>query len=270
MKYAVISSVANPLIKEAVKIRKKPVRQAFFIEGEHLIETALASPDVEFKRVFFTHKVISGKEGRRLLGRIAQKTGAADTIIEVSAGMLSKLADTETPQGIAAVVSHSTIKLKEINFRDVPFLIICDGIRDPGNLGTVIRVSDAAGADAVITLPGTCSAFNAKAVRATSGSLFNIPVICPGYDELEGFLGDNGIELYLADTRAEKSLYECNLRKPAAIAFGNEAHGASKSLLEMAAGLIKIPLIGRAESLNVAAAASICLYETARQRRFFS
>lgn len=276
LEHVKITSPANPLIKEALKIKEKRARyryKAFLIEGPHLMEMAAASPDVKIKRVFFTEEFSNRREGQRFLRQIAHSVerGALSvertTFIQVSEQVLNKLTDTETPQGIVAVVSYNTIGLNEINFKAAPFLVVCDNIQDPGNLGTIIRASDAAGADAVVILPGTCDAFMPKTIRATAGSLFNIPII---YSEQEGFfnyLDLKNITLCAADVHARTSIYEFNFRQPVAIAFGNETHGVSNALMKRAKGL-KIPIVGRAESLNVAMAASVCLYEVVRQRKY--
>ena len=268
MRYIKITSTANPLIKEALKIKEKRVRfkhEAFLIEGPHLIETTLSSSAVEIKKVFFTDEFSAKREGQRILRQISKRD--IDPV-ETSVSILSKLADTETPQGIVAVVSYRAIGLDEIKFKGIPFLVVCDGIQDPGNLGTIIRASDAAGADAVIILPGTCDAFMQKTIRATAGSLFNIPVIYSEPQMLFDYLNSRNIEMYAADVHAKTSIYEAGFKKPAAVAFGNEAHGVSGKLLKRANG-IKIPIIGKAESLNVAMSASICLYEVVRQRLEF-
>lgn len=271
MRYIKITSPTNPLIKEALKVKGKRTRfkhEVFLIEGLRLIETAAASPSVEIKKVFFTDEFSAKREGQRLLRGIGGRgkgQGAKDIFIQVSEQVLRKLADTETPQGIVAVVSYKTIDLNEINFKGMPFLVVCDNIQDPGNLGTIIRASDAAGADAVILLPGTCDAFMQKVVRATAGSLFNIPVIYSDPESLFHYFDSRNIALYAADVHAKTAIYEAGFKKPAAVAFGNEAHGVSGKLLKRAKG-IKIPIIGKAESLNVAMSASICLYEVVRQR----
>ncbi len=278
MKFTKITSPSNPLIRDIVRIKQKPARHnAFLIEGPHLIGMAAASPHVVIGKVLFTEGFASKKQGRRLLRLIThtavmqrgrEVASLAASFFEISENILHKLADTESPQGIVAVASYSPAKLEEIEFKGAPFLAVCDGIQDPGNLGTIIRVADAAGADAAVILPGTCDIFNPKAVRSTTGSLFNIPIVYSAYDALAGYLDTRGIKLYLTDVRAEPALYESDLRQPVALAFGGEARGAGASLLEKAHALIKIPIIGRAESLNVAAAAAVCLYEVVRQRRF--
>ncbi|BCB96726.1 RNA methyltransferase TrmH [Dissulfurispira thermophila] len=271
MRFITITSPVNAIIKEALKIKQKYARyrhEAFFIEGPHLIEMAVASPHVEIKRVFFTEEFSNKKEGQRLLRLIISSIKCQpprDIFIRVSEQVLNKLSDTETPQGIAAVMSCKIARLDGISFKEVPFLVVCDGIQDPGNLGTIIRVSDAAGADAVIILPNTCDAFMPKAIRATAGSLFNIPIIYSGLETLFDFIESKNISLYAADVHAQMSIYEFDFKLPVAIAFGNEAHGVSEVLLKRAKGL-KIPILGKAESLNVAMAASVCLYEVVRQR----
>lgn len=267
MRYITITSSSNPIIKEALKIKEKRARcrhETFLIEGPHLMEMAAASPDVEIKKLFFTEEFSAKREGQRLLRQLSKKEVQ---IIETSQHILSKLADTETPQGIVAVISYRTTGLDGMSFRGAPFLVVCDGIQDPGNLGTIIRASDASGADAVIILPSTCDAFMSKTIRATAGSLFNIPTIYSEPEILFDYLDSKNIALYATDVHAQVSIYESDFKSPIAIVFGNEAHGVSELLLKRARGL-KIPIVGKAESLNVAMAASICLYEVVRQRLY--
>lgn len=274
MKYIKITSTSNPIIKEALKIKERHARyrhEAFLIEGPHLIEMAFASPDVEIKRMFFTEDFAFKKEGQRILRQIGSKVkgqGSKDIFVQVSEQVLHKLTDTETPQGIIATVSYKPIDLDKIVFKGIPFIVVCDGIQDPGNLGTIIRASDAAGADTVVILPGTCDVFMQKTIRATAGSLFNIPTIYSEPEILFDYLDSKNIALYATDVHAQVSIYESDFKQPVAIAFGNEAQGISEYLLKMANKLVKIPIIGKAESLNVAMAASVCLYEAVRQRGY--
>ncbi|MCL0066361.1 RNA methyltransferase [Thermodesulfovibrionales bacterium] len=217
------------------------------------------------KECIFAEEFASKKDGQQLLRQVAKK---ASHLIEISKQILYKLSDTETPQGIVGVISYKPIDLGEIVFKDTSLLVVCDGIQDPGNLGTIIRVSDAAGADAIIILPDTYNVFMPKTIRVTAGSLFNIPVVYSESNALLDYLDPKGIQLYIADLQARSLIYKTDLRQPVAIAFGNEAYGVSKTLKKKAKDLIKILLISRAESLNVAIAASLCLYEAARQRRY--
>ncbi len=266
MRRQVITSPANPLIKGVLEIKERRGRHggaAFLIEGRHLIEMSLASPYASLKQVFFTEDFSSGREGRRLLKQLEE---TSVNLIKTSKLVMEKLTDTETPQGIAAVMALKTVALDAIPFKTVPLLVVCDGISDPGNIGTIIRACDAAGADAVLLTPGTCDAFMPKAVRASAGSILTIPVLSASVAELLSFLEERRMRLYAADVHASQSLYETDFRVPAAIAFGNEAHGIGAELLKKADLRFRIPVIGRAESLNVAMAASISVYEAVRQR----
>ncbi len=261
-----ITSTENPLIKEALRIKERRGRHGgavFLIEGPHLMEMSLASPYASLKQVFFTEDFSSSREGRRLLKRLEETSG---NLVQTSKRVMEKLTDTETPQGIAAELELKTVALDAIPLKTMPLLVVCDGVRDPGNIGTIIRASDAAGADAVLLTPGTCDAFIPKAIRASAGSIFTIPVLFVGIGELAGFLEERRMRLYAADVHASHSLYETDFRTPAAIAFGNEAHGIGADLLKKADLMFSIPVIGRAESLNVAMAASISIYEAVRQR----
>jgi TrmH family RNA methyltransferase len=266
MKPQLITSVANPLIKEALSIKERRgghADAAFIIEGPHLLEMALASTAADLRQVFFTGDFSSSGEGQRLLKRLKE---TSVHLVETSQRVIEKLTDTETPQGVAAVLSLATVALDAISFKTLPLLVVCDGIRDPGNIGTIIRAADAAGADAVLLTPGTCNAFMPKAIRASAGSIFAVPVLSTGVEEILRFLEVRSIGLYAADVHAAHSLYETDFRVSAAIAFGNEAHGIGAGLLKNADVTFRIPVIGSAESLNVAMAVSISLYEAVRQR----
>lgn len=265
MKFKIIKSPANPHIREALEIKNKrgKYRQdAFIAEGSHLIEMAAASGHI-IRKVFFTHSFSAKAGNLRLLSRLQKKT---TEIFEITGHLLNKLSDTEAPQGLVAIVSCSLYSLGGIKFRDKPFIVAADAIQEPGNLGAIIRTADAAGADAVIILPGTCDVFMPKTIRATAGSIFNIPVV---YSESESFIEwaeRNSIALFTADVNAEKNIFEADLSKPLAFVFGNEAHGINIKISDRADMPLKIPIYGRAESLNVAAAAAVCLYEAVRQR----
>ncbi|MBZ0156459.1 MAG: RNA methyltransferase [Alphaproteobacteria bacterium] len=274
-----ITSPSNPMIREALRIREKRGKYrnaAFLVEGPHLMDMAISSPYTGIKRVFFTEAFRGREEGRQLLGRVAQKGDAGSSgrgerevfLLEIPEPLLSRIAGTETPQGIVAIVSYPVTALGDIAFRDVPFLVVCDGIQDPGNLGTIIRVADAAGADGVVILPGSCDVFMPKTVRATAGSLFSLPIAYSSPDALADYFEVSGIMLAVADVRAEVPVYAFDFARPVAVAFGNEAHGPGRELRERAKGLVKIPIIGKAESLNVAMSATVCLYEAVRQRWF--
>ena len=265
MKTSRITSTANPHVKEvlsAVREKSSVGERLFLIEGIHLVEMALLSGAV-MKEVFFTGPFDEKDEGARLLNRIGEK---GITLAEVGEQVMSKLTATKTPQGIAALVSHEHARLTGLKTGGKPLLVILDRIQDPGNLGTIIRTADAAGADAIAILPSSCDPFSEKAVRSTAGSIFHIPIIRNSFDDLRVFLDERKIRLAVATADAPSSLYDTDLAGPVALVFGNEARGVSREVRESADLSFSIPIIGRAESLNVASAAAACLYEAARQR----
>ena len=265
MKYTQITSASNPKIKEALDIKNKRSKYkhaAFIIEGTHLVETALASGN-KINTAFFTDLFRAKKDGQKILREIGKKT---DEIFEVTEQTMNKLADTEIPQGIIATVSYAIKNLEEIRFKLVPLIVAVDGVQEPGNLGTIIRTSDAAGADAVVILKGTCDVFMQKTIRATAGSIFNIPIIYPGTDKFLEWLKSNGITLIATALDSGKSIFDAGLKNPIAFVFGNEAHGVSSEIKRKTDLILKIPIFGKAESLNVSASVAVCLYETVRQR----
>lgn len=261
MRYKKITSTSNPLIREILKEKKERTGNTLIVEGRRLIETALASK-AGIGKVFFTDTFQSKNEAF-----LAELSGRSSELIETSDHVLSRLADTETPQGIVAEVSHKSRKLTGLSLQGIPLIVVCDGIQDPGNLGTIIRTSDAAGADAVILLPGTCDPFLPKGIRATAGSIFNLPVLSSQPEELVEWLRKESISLMVSDVHASVSIFDADMRAPLALVFGNEAAGVSEYLKSRGKMLVKIPIPGKAESLNVGTSAAICLYEAVRQRR---
>jgi TrmH family RNA methyltransferase len=266
MKCLRIISLANPHIREMLSIlrrRSETGDRFFLIEGIHLVEMALEA-GAALKEVFFTGQFDSKEEGVRMLNRLA---AGGIRLVEVTGQIMSRLTDTETPQGIVAVVRHQAKRLGDLTLSSRPLLVVLDRIQDPGNLGTIIRTSDAASVDAVLLLPSTCDPFMQKTIRSTAGSIFNIPVIQAGLDELAAFLRASGVKLGIASSDAHTTLFETDLKIPAALVFGNEAQGVSSEMRQIADFAFRVPISGKAESLNVATAAAVCVYEAFRQRQ---
>lgn len=251
-----ISSRDNPLIKEALKVKARKYKNRFIVEGEHPIEMASASL-FKIIKVFYSRKYKNATFLRRL---------SRDTeVVETREGIISTLSDTENPQGIIAIGTYETFPLNSLSLKS-GLLVICDEIQDPGNLGTIIRTADAVGADAVIILPGTCDPFIQKVIRASAGSIFNIPVVFSYGDEIKVWLKQRGIRLIVTAPGSKKTIYDMNMMDPVAFVFGNEARGVREELLCFADEIVNIPILGKAESLNVSVAAAVCLYEAVRQR----
>ncbi len=266
MDYIRITSTSNSRVKEAVKIRERKSAEShdlFVVEGPKIVGMALLA-GAQIREVFFTDNFASKKEGKELLRLISGKT--AD-ICSVADHVFAKLSDTETPQGIAAVLHYPVLSLDRLSPGAASLYSVLDRVQDPGNLGTIIRTSDAAGVAAVIILKGTCDAFIPKVIRATAGSIFNVPLALATDDQLVAWRRRHRIKIAVTAAEAAQSVFEADLTGPMAFVFGNEASGVRKALKDSADLIVNIPLYGKAESLNVATSAAICLYEAVRQRR---
>ncbi|HXR44024.1 MAG TPA: RNA methyltransferase, partial [Pseudolysinimonas sp.] len=198
--------------------------------------------------------------------------GAAAAGIEpeiVTDAVLETMADTITPQGVIGVCRHIHVTVPEILERAPKLVAILDEVRDPGNAGTIIRAADAAGADAVVFTGKHVDAYNPKVVRSTTGSLFHLPVAQNGpLDEALTALRAAGIQIIAADVKgAPLPRVRGLLPAPTAWLFGNEAHGLADETLALADRVVRLPIYGHAESLNLATAASVCLYESAFAQR---
>ena len=190
----------------------------------------------------------------------------------VSGEVMSELAQTVTPQGLLAVCGFIDVPLAAA-LSPVPRLVaLLANVRDPGNAGTVLRTADAAGAQAVVFADASVDPYNGKCVRASAGSLFHLPVVVGvRLTEAVSELRDAGLRIVAADGRAGRSLDEPDVRQrlaaPIAWVFGNEAWGLPRELIALTDEAVAVPIYGRAESLNLATAAAVCLYASAQSQR---
>jgi TrmH family RNA methyltransferase len=202
------------------------------------------------------------------------RTGAAGVgreVVYATEAVLDAMADTVTPQGVVAVARQFPASVRDV-FAERPRLVaICEEVRDPGNLGTIIRAADAAGADAVLLTGRTVDPYNPKVVRSTTGSLFHVPITVGGdLADVASRARAAGLRVIAADVKGA-DLLEARaqglLAEPTAWLFGNEARGLTDEALALADTALRLPIFGRAESLNLATAASVCLYESAFAQR---
>jgi len=246
-----------PQVREALGLlEKKKTREKegrFVVEGERLVLEAEQYIDY----VLYSMELPAVKTLRNK-GLPAYK---------VSKKEFELLTSVETPQGILAVARKPDHSLKKILSVSDPLLIGCIKIQDPGNLGTIIRSADAAGATAVLLSKGTVELYNQKVVRSTMGSLFHLPVVEFG-EAIIGLkeLKSKGIKLVAADLSGKKNYWQADLSGPTAILIGNEAAGLSGDILKICDETVKIPMPGKAESLNAAMSATLVMYEALRQR----
>jgi TrmH family RNA methyltransferase len=183
--------------------------------------------------------------------------------------VLNSALSTETPQPVAALVSPPRWEWEQILglSRDrKPLVLVLAGLQDPGNLGTILRSAEAFGATGVVSLPGTVSPWNPKAVRASAGSVFRVPLVAARVEECFKRLGKGGFRLWTTTTQDGEPANRADLSGPTAVLIGNEGSGVSPELAARAGGALTIPCPGPVESLNAAVAASVLLYEASRQR----
>ncbi|WP_344047587.1 RNA methyltransferase, partial [Microbacterium terricola] len=257
----------SPRVRAVAKLTKRSARQEsglFLLEGPQAAREALRYRPDTVLELFATPTAIERHDDIR-----AAADEAGIEVVFTAEAVLDAMADTVTPQGIVAVARQSPTALKDV-FADDPRLIaICEEVRDPGNLGTIIRAADAAGADAVILTGRTVDLYNPKVVRATTGSLFHLPVVVGV--ELAAVVERahaHGIRIIAADVGGDDFLASrALLAEPTAWLFGNEARGLEEETLAQADLALRLPIYGSAESLNLATAASVCLYETAFAQR---
>ncbi len=185
---------------------------------------------------------------------------------EVAARVLEAVVDTVTPQPVAAIVGNVDVDLDSLS--DATLVVVCVDVRDPGNLGTVLRVAESAGAGGVICCEGSVDAFSPKTVRASAGSLFHVPVVAGGEPlEVLDRMGRWGMHRLGTDAHSGTPYDQADLTAPTAFVLGNEAHGLSDSVAGHLDGIVTIPMVGRTESLNVGMAAAVLCFDAARQRR---
>jgi RNA methyltransferase, TrmH family len=243
-------------VAAAVKLHRQIVRRRearFLAEGPNLVEAALRRGLVS--EVFVTESA-SARFGSML----------TDVQVHLVTERAAKvLSETVTPVGLVAVCSVPEVGLDDV-LADAPRLVaVAVEISEPGNAGTLIRIADAMGADAVVLAGHSVDPYNGKCLRASAGSIFSIPVVAePDAVRTVTTLGEAGLQVLATTVDGEVSLDDADLSGPIAWLFGPEAHGLPPDLAEMATHRVHIPMPGNSESLNVASAAAICLYQSAR------
>ena len=256
---SVITSNQNSKIKliRALLGRTKERREAnaFAVEGVRLVEEAINS-NWGFQFVLYSDGL--SERGINLVETLEAKKIEVE---KVESDLLQSLSGTETSQGILAVLNYS-----QLSIPDSPnFILILDQIRDPGNLGTLIRTAAAAGVQAVLISPETTDVFAPKVVRSGMGAHFRLPIHSMAWDDIRQQTKE--LQIYLADMDG-KSCWETDLRQPLALIIGGEAEGASEEARQLATQKISIPMPGNVESLNAGVAGSVLMFEVVRQMKY--
>jgi TrmH family RNA methyltransferase len=260
-----ISSLQNPRIKELVRLRDRRPRDeagVFLVEGYREIRRALEK-QVPLRELYFAPDWFLGENESAL---IEQARAAGTQLFELTREAFAKVAYRERPDGLLAVAPQWKRALADLTLPAAPFLLVVEAIEKPGNLGTILRGADAAGCHAVIVCDPVTDLFNPNVVRASTGVLFSVPCVVGESAGVAAWLREKKIRT-VTTTPAATMLYTgADLRGPLAVVMGSEQYGLSKFWLENADLTVRIPMAGQADSLNVAMAAIITLFEAVRQR----
>lgn len=265
-----ITSMHNPKVKQILQLRDKRDRDQtglFLIEGYREIFRAV-NAGWSMETLFICPELFLGTNEPALIENLLQKK---TILIECSKQVFQKISYRDRPDGLLAIAPQKkrTLKDLETSFKKnaVPFFVVAEAIEKPGNLGTILRSSDAVGVDGLIVCDRCTDIFNPNVVRASVGTLFTVPTVEESGERTLEWLKAHNITVLAATPHAERLYTEVDLTQPLAIAVGTEQLGLSKRWMEQATTQVRIPMCGVADSLNVAMATTLLLYEALRQRQ---
>jgi TrmH family RNA methyltransferase len=259
-----ITSLTNPRIKAAVRLRDRRERDATgrtIVDGIRELSRSLDAA-VELETVFVAPDLIRTPEAETLVAR----AGRSGMIVEVSAEVLGKLAFGDRSDGVVAIVRTPSTSLDDLVLSHDPLVVVVESVEKPGNLGAIVRSADGAGASAVIAASALTDVFNPNAIRASLGTIFALPIGAAGSAETLAWLIDHGFQPVAAVVDAPTSYTDVDLSGPTALVLGNEASGLGGIWRDPRVVPVSLPMAGVADSLNVSTAAAILLYEAVRQR----
>ncbi len=273
-----ITSPSNPkvaLLRSLHAPKGRAEARAFLVEGPHVVGAALDAGIIPFLLLYEPAALERAAEGRALLDVFAQMSETGQTeALEANARALAHACDTQTPQGVAGAVALADVAPERLRARRRgrfrPLLLVLDELADPGNLGTILRSALAADVDEVLLTPGCVDPYNPKVVRAASGAHFHLPIAAQqSWEQIARRLAGapKTAQALLAEAGGQRPYYEVDLTRRTALIIGNEARGPSAQARRLATGSVSIPMWNGVESLNAAIAASILLFEAARQQR---
>ena len=263
---ATVTSLTNPRIKAAVRLRDRREREATgltIVDGPRELLRALER-GVEVAEAFVCDELIRSDEAREAVGRLAATTG----FTSVSEAVIGKLAFGDRSDGVVAIVRSPSTSLEALiaALPGEPLVVVVEGVEKPGNLGAILRTADGAGADAVLAADARTDLFNPNAIRASLGTIFALPVAAgPSVAVLESLAG-RGVRLVAARVDAVRAYTDADLRGAMGLVLGSEAEGLHAAWDDARVEPVRIPMRGAADSLNVSVAAAVLLYEAVRQR----
>ncbi|MDY5332653.1 MAG: RNA methyltransferase [Porcincola intestinalis] len=267
-----ITSKSNAKVRNLIALKKKAsernARDVFLVEG---IKMFREIPAAQLREVYASESFLKSEAGRKAVEAVlAAQDRLKETVVEtVSDEIFRNLSDTQSPQGVMAVVSQQHYRLEDLFGQHTePLLLILENLQDPGNLGTIIRTAEGAGVTGILMSRGTADLYNPKVARSTMGSIFRVPFLYT--DDLPGMIGkvkQAGVTVCAAHLQGRHTYDGEDYTRGTAFLIGNESRGLSDGISALADVRVRIPMSGKVESLNAAVAAAILMYEAGRQRR---
>jgi TrmH family RNA methyltransferase len=258
----IITSSANDRLKAVRRLARRRDRDVFLVEGHRQLRRAIEA-GVAIREVVVAPELFLGETDAELVAR-AERGGAS--VLEVCASAFRSVATTVRPDGLVAVVERWSTALSTLTDAPSPLIIVAQGVERPGNLGAIVRAACSSGATALVVCEVRTDIFHPDAVRGSVGTLFHVPVAeCASEDAL-AWLRARGVSVVVATPDGERPVWETDLRRPLALVVGSERHGVSSTWRDAADETVSIPMPGPSDSLNVAVAAGVVLFEAVRQR----
>lgn len=263
-----ISSLQNPQVRNLVKLRQRRARdeQAVLVIEETLVIRRARDCGQPFQTIYFCREQLTDPVGLTLLQELQAEEAERLQFVELASYVMEKVSYRERPEGLLVVAPQVRRELKALTLPDHPLLLVAERLEKPGNLGALLRIADGAGADAVLLADPVTDLFNPNVLRASRGAVFAVPTIAADSAEVREFLDRHGVRCVATTSAAEQLYTDVDLRGPLAVIVGAEDQGLSEAWLANAEKQIRIPMQGTGDSLNVATAAALILYEAVRQR----
>jgi TrmH family RNA methyltransferase len=257
-----IASRQNPIVKRFRDLARAGASgETVLLDGPHLVEEAIAA-DVKIELAAFSEKQAQNRLAT--LAAKARRTGAKT--VAVTDQVLAALSPVRQPSGVVAIARRSARSLDEVFARRPQLLLLLNDVQDPGNVGAIVRAAEGCGASGVVAGEATADPFGWKALRGAMGSTFRLPVVRHPLADVVTYARAAGVRVFATVPRGGTPLAHCDLRGPSAVLLGGEGSGLSSDLLDLADERLTIPMRPPVESLNVAIAAALVVYEAARQR----
>lgn len=266
-----ITSASNKKVRNVMllsaKSKERKKQKLFVAEG---VKMFLEAPDERIREVYISEELLKDQESflavsNKIAAILQRKCALVET---VKKDVFQKMCDTKTPQGILCLVEMPKYGLERLLYEEEGLYLILEDIQDPGNLGTMIRAGEGAGITGVVMSSHTVDVYNPKTIRATMGSIYRVPVVYEeNLDMTIQAMKRKGIRIYAAHLKGENAYDKEDYQQATAFLIGNEGKGLSRPIADLADSYVKIPMLGQVESLNAAIAATLFIYEAARQRR---